>query len=79
MTLKEIRQNLGYQQQGLALLCKVNSATLSKIEKGKSRPSLEVALRLAKALHISHRQFDLAFRHSAQQETMREETENAKR
>jgi putative transcriptional regulator len=51
--LKEILDEKGIKHVWLANEVGIYKATLSKIVNGKSTPSLEIALKIAKALHIS--------------------------
>jgi putative transcriptional regulator len=48
--LKETRLERGYTQEGLAQAVDVTRQSIIAIEKGRYRPSVELALRLALAL-----------------------------
>ena len=48
--VKEIRKNLEMSQGQLAVKSGVSVSTISEVENGTNQPSIEVALRLAKAL-----------------------------
>ena len=48
--VKEIRMNLEMSQGQLAVKSGVSVSTISEVENGTHQPSIEVALRLAKAL-----------------------------
>jgi putative transcriptional regulator len=48
--LKEIRLQKGYTQESLGQAVEVTRQSIIAIEKGRYRPSVELALRLARAL-----------------------------
>ena len=48
--VKEFRKNLEMSQGQLAVKSGVSVSTISEVENGTHQPSIEVALRLAKAL-----------------------------
>ena len=48
--IKEFRKNLEMSQGQLAVKSGVSVSTISEVENGTHQPSIEVALRLAKAL-----------------------------
>jgi putative transcriptional regulator len=51
--LKEIRQDRGLTQESLAQATGVTRQTIIAVEQGKFRPSVELALRLARELDVS--------------------------
>ncbi len=51
--LKEIRQQRGLTQESLAQAIGVTRQTVIAVEQGKFRPSVELALRLARELEVS--------------------------
>ena len=51
--VRELREKLGYSQQGLAVAIHVGRATISRIECGKSEPSQKTLKKLASALNTS--------------------------
>jgi putative transcriptional regulator len=51
--LKEIRQDRGLTQEALAQATDVTRQTIIAVEQGKFRPSVELALRLARELDVS--------------------------
>ncbi|ABR31325.1 XRE family transcriptional regulator [Thermosipho melanesiensis] len=53
MTLRELREKKMLTQQQLAKLIGVTQRTISAYEIGQAKPSLDVAIRLAKALGVS--------------------------
>lgn len=55
MTLRELRQARGLAMDALAMLARVDTSTISRIESGKVKASPETVVRLAMALGISAR------------------------
>ena len=53
MTLKEIRLKKGITQVELAKHVGISQQTISHYETGRAKPSLDVAVKLAKALGVS--------------------------
>ena len=53
MTLKEIRLKKGVTQVELAKHVGISQQTISHYETGRAKPSLDVAVKLAKALGVS--------------------------
>ena len=51
--LRSLREHRKLTQEALAELCEVDATTISGWEKGKWEPSLQNALFLARALHVS--------------------------
>lgn len=51
--LRSLREHQKLTQETLAELCEVDATTISGWEKGKWEPSLQNALSLARALHVS--------------------------
>jgi putative transcriptional regulator len=51
--LREIRQDRGLTQEALAQATGVTRQTIIAVEQGKFRPSVELALRLARELDVS--------------------------
>lgn len=51
--LKEHRARLGVNQQEMGRLVGVSRQTISQIERGDYSPSVTVALRIAKACHVT--------------------------
>ncbi|WP_257670993.1 helix-turn-helix domain-containing protein [Parapedobacter tibetensis] len=50
--IKDIREERGFTQDGVALGAKISQAALSKIENGAIMPKLETLERLAKSLKV---------------------------
>lgn len=50
--IREKREKLGMSQKELAESCGIAQSTLCDIEMGRSNPSIEVALKIAKALKV---------------------------
>ena len=50
--IREKREKLGMSQKELAEACGIAQSTLCDIEMGRSNPSIEVALKIAKALKV---------------------------
>lgn len=57
MNIRERREQLGISQKELADKCDIAQSTLCDIEQGRSKPSLPVAVKLAKALKIKSIKF----------------------
>ena len=55
--IREKREQLGISQKELAESCGIAQSTLCDIEMGRSNPSIEVALKIAKALNVKSIQF----------------------
>ncbi len=53
MNIKQRRLELGLKQNELAEECEISSQQLCDIEKGRTKPSIQTALKLAKALGVS--------------------------
>lgn len=51
--LKKIREKLGYTQIDLANILGVKQATIAMWETGKSKPTIDKALKLAKLFNVS--------------------------
>ena len=51
--LKQKRNKLGYTQEVAAELAQISYSYYTKIENGKQLPSLEVAVNISKAFHLS--------------------------
>lgn len=48
--IREKRESLGISQKELAETCGIAQSTLCDIEMGRSKPSIDVAIKIAKAL-----------------------------
>lgn len=57
MNIKERREELGISQKTLADKCGITQSHMCDIEQGRSKPSLPVAIKLAKALKIKNIKF----------------------
>ena len=57
MNIKEKREQLGISQKELAEKADISQSFLCDIEKGRSKPSIDTAVRLADALGISDIKF----------------------
>lgn len=55
--IRERREQLGMSQKELAEACGIAQSTLCDIEMGRSNPSIEVALKIAKALRVKSIKF----------------------
>ena len=55
--IRERREQLGMSQKDLAEACGIAQSTLCDIEMGRSNPSIEVALKIAKALKVKNIKF----------------------
>jgi len=53
MTLKELRQKKEFTQTRLAEIISISNKTISHYETSRAKPSLDVAVKLAKALEVS--------------------------
>lgn len=51
--IKSRREELGISQAELAAVTKISQPGISQIESGKSKPSVKIVPRLAKALHMT--------------------------
>lgn len=51
--IKKYRFAMGISQQNLADLCGVSRETICRIEANKTNPSLELAYRISRYLHVS--------------------------
>ena len=52
MNIKERRRELGMSQQELAEKCKMSVSFLCDIEQGRSKPSIDTAIKLAEVLKV---------------------------
>ena len=57
MNIKERREQLGLSQKELAEMCGITQSFLCDIEQGRSKPSIDVAVRIAKALDVKELKF----------------------
>ena len=57
MNIKERREQLGLSQKELAEMCGITQSFLCDIEKSRSKPSIDVAVRIAKALDVKEIKF----------------------
>ena len=57
LKIKERREELGISQKTLADKCGIAQSTMCDIEQGRCKPSLPVAIKLAKALKIKNIKF----------------------
>ena len=57
MKIKDRREQLGISQKELASRCEIAQSTLCDIEKGRSKPSIDTALKIAKALDVDDIKF----------------------
>lgn len=55
--IREKREKLGMSQKELAEACGIAQSTLCDIEMGRSNPSLDVAVKIAKALNVKNIKF----------------------
>jgi transcriptional regulator with XRE-family HTH domain len=69
MTLKELLADRGLTYDAVALIARVDKATISRIANGKIRPRPETVVRLAKGLGISARRMDAICAASLEQAT----------
>ena len=51
--IKKYRFAMGISQQNLADLCDVSRETICRLETNKANPSLELAYRISRFLHVS--------------------------
>lgn len=57
LNIKDRREQLGISQKELAEKCGVTQSTMCDIEQGRCKPSLQVALQIAKALGVKDIKF----------------------
>ena len=57
LNIKDRREQLGISQKELAEKCGVAQSTMCDIEQGRCKPSLQVALQIAKALGVKDIKF----------------------
>ena len=57
MNIKEKREQLGISQKELAERAKISQSFLCDIEQGRSKPSIDVAIKLAKVLKVKDIKF----------------------
>ena len=57
MNIKERREQLGLSQKELAEMCGIAQSTMCDIEQGRCKPSIDVAVRIAKALDVKEIKF----------------------
>ena len=57
MKIKDRREQLGISQKELASRCEIAQSTLCDIEQGRSKPSIDTALKIAKALDVDDIKF----------------------
>ena len=57
MKIKDRREQLGISQKELASRCEIAQSTLCDIEQGRSKPSIDVAIKLAKVLKVKDIKF----------------------
>lgn len=55
--IREKREQLGMSQKELADRCDIAQSTLCDIEQGRSKPSLPVAIKMAKVLKVKSIKF----------------------
>lgn len=55
--IREKRKQLGMSQKELADRCDITQSTLCDIEQGRSKPSLPVAIKMAKVLKVKSIKF----------------------
>ena len=55
--IREKREQLGMSQKELADRCDIAQSTLCDIEQGRSKPSIDTALKIAKALDVDDIKF----------------------
>ncbi len=51
--IRELRKDLGFRQEDLAVKLGVTRQTINAIENNKYNPTLELAIKLAKLLNVS--------------------------
>lgn len=52
MNIRERREQLGISQKELAEKCGITQSHLCDIEQGRNKPSIDVAVKIAKVLNI---------------------------
>lgn len=57
MNIKERREQLGISQKELAEACGIAQSTMCDIEQGRCKPSITVAVNIAKALKVKDIKF----------------------
>ena len=57
MNIKEKRERLGVSQKELAEKAEISQSFLCYIEQGRSKPSIDTALKIAEALNIDDIKF----------------------
>ena len=57
MNIKEMREQLGISQKELAEKVGISQSFLCDIEQGRSKPSIDTAVKLAEALNIDDIKF----------------------
>ena len=57
MKIKDKREQLGISQKELASRCEIAQSTLCDIEQGRSKASIDTALKIAKALDVDDIKF----------------------
>lgn len=57
MSLREIRKEKGLTQEELAFLCEVQRSTISMIELGLNKPSVDLAKKLGEVLEVDWKVF----------------------
>ena len=57
INLKELREHQGYTQERLAVECDVMRATISMIERGVNKPSVNLAKKLGEVLEVDWKGF----------------------
>mgnify|MGYP000955034759 CR=1 FL=1 len=57
MKIKDKREQLGISQKELAERAKMSQSFLCDIEQGRSKPSIDTALKIAKALDVDNIKF----------------------
>lgn len=55
--IRERREQLGMSQKDLASACGIAQSTLCDIEMGRCNPSIEVAVKIARALEVNEIKF----------------------
>ena len=57
MTLKRVRKEKGFSQEGLALEADIGRSYMSDLERGISEPGLEMVFRICETLQIKPSEF----------------------
>ena len=57
INLKKIRTEKGLTQDALSIACEVQRTTISMIETGENKPSVDLAKKLGKVLNINWTEF----------------------